>query len=446
MFDMIAPPIYHAAPPEVHSTLLSTGATPAGIAAAGVSWTQLAATYSAALAELESVLMTVQADYQGPSAEQFVAAHMPMLMWLGFVVAKALEAAAAHADIAAAYETALVTMPTMFELMDNHATEAALVMSNFMGVNTVPIALTQADYIRMWILAGDVMIGWDSASTSLVDAIVETPTSPITMVPGVGEAGNVAATAAGFGTHIAAQGGGAALNGADLIGTKLGVGKLASSPASILNRLPGVYSSETGAAQEAADEATTLDEGLAPTENMASGAMQQVSSMASSAPQALMSAAQGPSQMLMSAPQQLASAPQQLSSMLGQFLGSAGSDLGQQSAMPIGFAGTSSISGFNPAGMTSLAGGALGSGPARPMLPSTWGTPLTSAAETPGNGLRAMSPATPGAAGNGTSSGGGMMGHGARNKRDRARQVNTYTDDESGVDADSDGGAYVMTR
>ena len=76
----VAPtPIYHAAPPEVHSTLLNTGATAAGVTAAGTSWTQLAAQYTAGIAELEAILAQVQATYQGPSAEKFVAAHQPLL-------------------------------------------------------------------------------------------------------------------------------------------------------------------------------------------------------------------------------------------------------------------------------------------------------------------------------------------------------------------------------
>jgi len=50
----------------------------------------------------------------------------------------------------------------------------------------------------------------------------------------------------------------------------------------------------------------------------------------------------------MQAPQQLASAPQQLSSMLSQFAGGFGSDLAQQGAsVPVGFAGTGAIQGFD---------------------------------------------------------------------------------------------------
>ena len=76
--------------------------------------------------------------------------------------------------------------------------------------------------------------------------------------------------------------------------------------------------------------------------------LQQFTSIASSAPQAASSAIQGPANILMQAPQQLASAPQQLSSMLSQFAGGFGSDLAQQGAsVPVGFAGTGAIQGFD---------------------------------------------------------------------------------------------------
>jgi hypothetical protein len=157
--------------------------------------------------------------------------------------------------------------------------------------------------------------------------------------------------------------------------------------------------------------------------------------------------------MLMQAPQQLASAPQQLSSMLGQFGGGFGSDLASQgAALPAGFAGTGAIGGFNPAGMTSLAGGALGSGPSRPLMPSTWGSAPTSAAESMTNGARGVSPVAagvPGAsAGGAGGGGGGMMGAGANSRRNsRSQQVNTYSDDEDAdAEADSDGGTFAMTR
>ncbi len=449
---MVAPPVWHAAPPEVHSTLLNVGGTPAGISAAGASWAQLAAQYIAGIAELEGILASVQANYQGPSAEQFVATHLPMLAWMTQVVAKATVAAAAHAEVTASYETAVVTMPTMAELINNHVVHGILVGTNFFGVNTIPIGMNEADYVRMWIQAGDVMGLWDGASTAAVDTIMETPPSPFTLIPGVGESGNAVATAASFGTQMQAQAGGVALNGADMMGSKLLAGKAATSPASVANKTPGSFGDE---AQNAANSSDDPAKQLNP-ENMGSSMMQQVSSMASSAPQAATSAIQGPAQMLTQAPQMLAQAPQQLSSMLSQFAGGFGADTASQAgsgAAPVGFAGTGAIKGINPAGLTSLAGGALGTGPSKPLMPSTWGAAPTTAAESLTNNARGLAPVgagMPGGAGAiGSGAGGGMMGHGANNRRSgRAQQVNTYTDDavDEDADADSDGGTFAMTR
>ena len=162
------PPIYHAAPPEVHSTLLNTGATAAGVTVAGTSWTQLAAQYVAGIAELEAILAQVQATYQGPTAEKFVAAHQPMLMWMADVVAKATLAAAAHGEIAAAYTTAVIMMPTMPELITNHVVHGVLVATNFFGVNTIPIGMNEADYIRMWNQAADTQSTYDGVTAMAV--------------------------------------------------------------------------------------------------------------------------------------------------------------------------------------------------------------------------------------------------------------------------------------
>ena len=448
---VVAPPVWHGAPPEVHSTLLNAGATAAGITAAGASWEALAGQYVAGIAELEAILMQVQATYHGPSAEKFVAAHMPMLMWMAEVVVKANLAAAAHAEVAASYTSAVAVMPTMPELVNNHVVHGVLVGTNFFGVNTVPIAMNEADYVRMWNQAATTMATYDGATTMAVDTIVETPPSPITLIPGVGEAGNIAATSASALTQGMAQAGGMSLNSADMLGTKLLAGKAATSPASVADKVPNPQNVK---AESAARQQDDLAQQALKPENMAGNFMQQASSIASSAPQALSSAAQGPTQMLMQAPQQLAQAPQQLGSMLSQFAGSMGSDLGQQGlsgAAPVGFAGTGAIRGFNPAGMTSLAGGALGTGPSRPLMPSTWGATPSATEVSSSRPITPMGAGMPGAGASGsTAGGGGMMGSGAARRRSSgSQQVNTYNDDavdEDDADADSDGGMFTMSR
>lgn len=431
--DAIFPPIWAAAPPEVHSALLTAGATAAGIAFAATSWTQLSVEYFSALAELEGIIAVIQANYQGPAAEQFVAAHQPMLAWLFDVAAKSTIAAGSHAEIAAAYEGAVVTMPNLGELFENHFVHGVLIGTNFFGVNTMPIGLNEADYQRMWELAADVMAGWDVASTTAVDVVPPTPMAPPILMPGVGEAGLAAASAASSLTLAQAQVGGVAMTGADMMSTKLLVGKASTSPLSFTDRVP---------LNQGQNGPNTAENGVQQPQNMAGSLLQQMGSIGPSAAQ---SAAQGPMQLLTSAPQQLASAPQQLGSMLTQFAGSSGGST-PQSTMPVGFAGTGALRGFNPAGMTSLAGGGLGTGPSRPLMPSTWGaTPTSALAES----ARGISPVTAGLTGgsaaSGSGAGGGMMGQGAHGQQSRSQRVARYADDTAD-DAGSDEGAYTMTR
>lgn len=189
------PPVWIALPPEINTARLMVGAGPAPMLQAAAGWEGLAVLLETQAAELAAALTNLTSVWTGAASERAVAATMPMITWLQTTAAQAQKRALQASAQASSYSLALATTPPLPEIEQNHITHGVLEATNFLGINTVPIALNEMDYfVRMWNQAAGAMDVYHAETT--VNLLFEPimPMKPI-VLPGVGETTAAAALA-----------------------------------------------------------------------------------------------------------------------------------------------------------------------------------------------------------------------------------------------------------
>ena len=339
--------IWHGMPPELNTARLMAGAGEAPMLQAAAGWEALAVFLETQADELAGSLAALSSTWSGTASERAVSATMPMVMWLRTTALQAQKRAMQATSQASSYATAMATTPPIPEIEENHITHAVLEATNFLGINTVPIGVNEADYfIRMWNQAAFAMDAYqaETVANTLFEPIP--PMTPI-VIPGVGESTVGAALG-----QIAAQAPGAAAREASIAH----VGAQATVESAGL---------QTGRGAAQGNQMATTAEGQAQKaqnaqqfgqqEQMQQGAqqaMQMGMQMASQLGSTLGQLPQQASQMVMQPMQQLTQPLQQVTSMFSQM------GLGGDKSAQMGLIGASPLSNHPLAGGSGAGAGA----------------------------------------------------------------------------------------
>jgi PPE-repeat protein len=193
---------FGALPPEINSGRMYAGPGAGPMIAAATAWNTLAAELSSTAAGYESVITELTGEWLGGTSTSMNAAIQPFIAWLNLTAGHAQHAAMQATASAAAFETAFAATVPPPVIAANRAQLAALVATNFMGINTPAIMATEAHYGEMWAQDAAAMYGYAASSASAGTLTPMTPPAPTANPAGLaGQAAAVAQAGAATGTQ-----------------------------------------------------------------------------------------------------------------------------------------------------------------------------------------------------------------------------------------------------
>jgi PPE-repeat protein len=186
-------------PPEINSGRMYAGPGSGPMLAAAQAWGSLAdELYTTAGAYQSTVSELTSGAWSGPSSTAMSAASGNYVEWLSVTAAQAEETATQARAAAAGYEAAFAMTVPPPEIAANRSLLAALVATNFLGMNTPAIAATEALYAEMW--AQDAVAMYGYAGSSAAATVLSPFTSPDQNTDPGGTASQAAAVSQASGT------------------------------------------------------------------------------------------------------------------------------------------------------------------------------------------------------------------------------------------------------
>jgi PPE-repeat protein len=189
---------FAARPPEINSALIYSGAGAGPLTAASSAFSNLSAELSSNAASYQAVIdQLAGSEWQGPSSQAMAASAQPYIAWLDTTSAQLQQAATNAIASAAAYETAFAASIPPPVIAANRAALAALVATNFLGINTPAIAANEALYGEFWAQDAAAMYGYAGASAAAANLSPLTPPAQNTNPAGQGQQAAAVSSAAG---------------------------------------------------------------------------------------------------------------------------------------------------------------------------------------------------------------------------------------------------------
>jgi PPE-repeat protein len=156
-------------PPEIISSLLSSGPGSAPMLAAAASWDGVASALGSAAQSFSSVTSWLADQaWQGPASAAMMQTTARYTAYLTEAATQAQTAAAQAQAAASAYESTVAGIVHPAFVAANRNQLVQLVISNLFGQNAPAIAAAESDYERMWAQDVAAMIGYHGGSSAAV--------------------------------------------------------------------------------------------------------------------------------------------------------------------------------------------------------------------------------------------------------------------------------------